>query len=248
MNNNNKYKFIYLLIASLLIFIPSCKKENRWDCIKRTGTIITETRSLSGFTKIYVETNVKVFLTQGTAFEIKVEAGENIAPLVATEVIDNTLFIRNNNRCGWARSYDKPMNVYVTMPLISEVTSDGVNDIIGLNAITNPDLQIYMKNSGNIELIVNNIKVGSHMHGAGDLTLKGATGEHACDIGGTGFLHCEELQTDYTWVHTFTTGLCYVKAEDLLICLIDNVGDVLCYGTPTAVQQNNKGTGRLILK
>ncbi len=234
-----------MLYVSILF---SCKKENRCDCIKRTGDIITETRSLNGFDKIFVETNLKVFLTQDSVFEVKVEAGENIVPLIKTEVRDGCLYIKNNNRCNWARSYDKPHNVYVRMPVVKFITSDGTSDIISLNTITTPQFDVQTKNSGNIELTVNNLKVGSHMHGSGDLILHGITGEHSCDIGGTSFLHCEDLQTTYTWVHTFTTGLCYVKATNLLVCKIDNVGDVYCYGSPATVEQEEKSTGQLYLK
>jgi hypothetical protein len=242
-----KYISWLTLIVGVLIF-PACKKENRCDCIKRTGTIITETRSIDGFNRIYLETNVKVFITQSSVFEVKVEAGENIAPLIKTEVRDSTLYIRNNNRCNWSRSYDKPINVYVSMPVVKYITSDATSDIVSLNTITTPEFDVQTKNSGNIELTVNNAKIGSHMHGAGDLILKGITAEHACDIGGTAFLRCEELETTYTWVHTFTTGLCYVKASNLLICKIDNVGDVFCYGNPTTVEDDQKGAGQLYLK
>lgn len=242
------YKSLVILVLLAISLLPSCKKENRCDCIKRTGAIITEIRAINGFDKIYVEDNVKVYITQDSLFEIKVEAGENIVPLIKTQVVDGTLFIRNKNRCNWTRSYDKPINVYVRMPVIKYITSDGTNDIIGLNAITTSEFDIRTKNSGNIKLTVNNSKVVSHMHGAGDLTLTGITGEHACDIGGTAFLRCENLQTDYTWVHTFTTGLCYINTSNLLICKIDNIGDVYCYGSPTTIEKELKGTGQLYLK
>lgn len=231
----------------LIILFSACKKENRCDCIKRTGSIITEIREINGFDKIFVEDNLKVFITQDALFEVKVEAGENIVPLIKTEVTDGTLFIRNKNRCNWARSYNKPLNVYIKMPIIKYITSDGTSDIKSLNTITTDVFDVQTKNSGNIELTVNNAKVISHMHGSGDLTLFGTTIEHACDIGGTAFLNCKDLQTTTTWVHTFTTGLCHVSTSNLT-CLIDNIGDVYCYGSPLTVQKIQKGAGQLYFK
>jgi hypothetical protein len=239
--------WIFIVVVGILLF-SSCKKENRCDCIKRTGSVITEIRSIKGFDKIYVEDNLKVFLIQDSVFEVKVEAGENIVPLIRAEVKEGTLFIKNDNRCNWMRSYDKPLNVYVKMPVIKYITSDGTGDIISLNTITTDKFDVQTKNSGNIELTVNNTQVVSHMHGSGDLTLKGVTGEHACDIGGTSFLRCQNLETNYTWIHTFTTGLCYVKASDLLICKIDYIGDVYCYGSPTTIDKQQHGAGQLYLK
>jgi hypothetical protein len=243
-------KFSLFKIAALmlvLVFAASCKKENRCDCIKRTGEIITETRLLSGFDKIYVEDNVKVMLTQDPAFEVKVEAGKNIAPLIKTEIIDGTLYIKNKNRCNWTRSYDKPIIVYVKMPIIKYITSDGTDTIKSVNTITTDVFDVQTKNSGSIELTVNNSKIYSHMHGSGDLILSGTTIEHACDIGGTAFLKCANLQTTNCYVHTFTTGLCYVTASNLTT-IIDYVGDVYCYGNPANIQTVRKGKGQLYIE
>jgi hypothetical protein len=250
----NKYTikpFVYNRIALLVMLFAvfsSCKKENRWDCVKRTGAIINEIRVLDSFDKIYLEDNVKVYLTQDSVQEVKVEAGENITPLIITKVQDKTLYISNNNRCNWSRSYEKPIVVHVKIPVIKQITSDGTHDIIGLNTITTDTVRIRTKNSGNVELAVNNIHVGSQMHGAGDVTLKGYTNEFICDIGGTAFLRCENLATSYTWVHTYTTGICYVRATDLLISEIDNIGDVYCYGNPASVQYKKNANGQLFLK
>ncbi len=241
-----KYCNISLLLL-LMTLVSSCKKENRCDCIKRTGAIITETREINGFEKVYVEDNLDVFITQDTVFDVKVEAGENIVPLIETVVTDGTLFIRNNNRCNWTRSYKKPLNVFIKMPVIKYITLDGTGNIKGLNTITTAMFDVQTKNSGNIELTVNNLKVTSHMRGSGDLTLFGFTNEHDCDIGGTAFLNCKDLHTNNTWIHTFTTGLCFVNTSNLT-CLIDYIGDVYCYGSPITVQETIKGTGQLYLK
>lgn len=240
-------KGILLSALLMIVLVSSCKKENRCDCIKRTGSIITEIRIINGFDKFYVEDNLNVFLTQDSSFEVKVEAGENIITLIETEVIDGTLFIRNKNRCNWTRSYKKPFNVYIKMPVIKYITSDGTGNIKSLNTITTDMFDVQTKNVGNIELTVNNSKVTSHMHGAGDLTLVGITFEHNCDIGGTAFLNCKDLQTNITRVHTFTTGLCNVYTSNLT-CVIDYIGDVYCYGSPVTIQETKRGAGQLYLK
>lgn len=234
-----------LLIAA---FFTSCKKENACDCIKRTGPIVIQKREISGFDKIIVYDNVNVLITQDSIFEVLVEAGKNLRGLITTEVSDRTLVINNNNRCNWARSYKEPLNIYIKMPVIKYITSDGTGTIKSLNTITTDTFDVQTKNSGNIELIVNNAKIISHMHGAGDLTLHGYTNEHACDIGGTAFLRCQDLQTQYTWVHSFTTGICYVSVNNFLECQIDKIGDIYCYGNPTTVEKTLKGTGQLYLK
>lgn len=232
----------------IVLLFNSCKKENACDCIKRTGPIVTQKREISGFDKIIVYDNIHVFITQYPSFEVTVEAGKNLRGLITTEVSDGTLVIKNKNRCNWTRSYKEPINVYIKMPVIKYITSDGTGTIKSLNTITTNTFDVRTKNSGNIELTVNNEKLISHMHGAGDLILHGYTYEHNCDIGGTAFLRGQDLQTKHTSIHTFTTGLCYVNASNSLLCIIDEIGDVYCYGNPATIQKTQRGSGQLYLQ
>jgi hypothetical protein len=241
-------RFIFFTALLLPVVFSSCKKENRCDCIKRTGDIIKDVRHIDGFDKIWLETNVNVFITQDTVFEVTVEAGENIAPLIKTEVLDGTLYIRNKNRCNWSRSYKKPLNVYIKMPRITFITSDGTGDIISLNTITTDTMDIQTKNSGNVELTVNNLRVLTHVHGSGDVTLHGNTSEHDISIGGTAYIYASELKTVYTYIHTFTLGTSYIQASNLLLCRIDTKGDIICYGHPVTVGKTQNGTGQLYLR
>jgi hypothetical protein len=239
-------KILYLLI--MIVLFASCKKENRCDCIKRTGTIIKEERSLGGFDKIAVENNLNVFIIQDSVYKVTVEAGENIAPLIETVVQDGTLILRNKNRCNWSRSYNKPLNVYVTLPELRFVTSDGTGDIKSLNTLKTDIIDLQIKNSGNIELTVDNHIVLSHMHGSGDVTLHGNTEEHDISIGGTAYIYAADLQTSYTFIDKFTLGMSYIRVRDLLICKMKDKGDIYCYGNPATVQKTAEGSGQLYLK
>ena len=244
-----KLKHINWLTALLVITLfTACQKENRCDCFKKTGTIDVSKREVAPFDQIVVENNLNVFITQDTVYEVKVEAGINLIPLIKTEVIDGTLYIRNKNKCNWARNYDQPFNIYVKMPVIKYITAAGTGTIKSLNTITTPEFDVAIQNSGDVDLKINNLKLTSHVHGSGDLILSGTTGEHACDIGGTSFLKCQDLQTVNSWVHSYTTGLCYVKASNEITTIIDDVGDIYCYENPPTVLVTKNGKGQLYLK
>ncbi len=242
-----KYTRFSFLISLLFVF-SACKKENMCDCFKRTGSVVFETRELPSFDRVYVENNLNVFITQDSVFEVKVEAGKNLVPLIKLEVVDGTLFCRNKNRCNWTRAYGTPLNVHIRMPLINYITSDGTGDIKSMNTITTPEFEVRTLNSGNMDLMINNNKLTSRMHGSCDITLNGITGEHSCDIGGTGYLNAEGLQTNFTYIHSYTLGLSYIRASGFLISNIDYQGDVHCYGQPVTIQNTETSSGRLILE
>ena len=239
----------FKLVPIIFILFYSCKKENRCDCIKRTGKIITEVRDLPAFDRIFTEQDVDVYITEDTYSEVKVEAGENIAPLIETVVENGQLIIRNKNRCNWARSYNKPLNVYIKTPGLTYIHSNGSGNIKSLNTITVDSFDVRTEGAGNIELIVNNTKVVSHIYGIGDLTLNGFSDQHYASIGGSSFLYSAGLNTNFIFIQSYTTGTCYIKTAGLLMYRIDDKGDVYCSGNPTSVQQvANEGTGKLYLQ
>lgn len=218
------------------------------DCIKRTGSIVQDKRTLHGFKKILVEDNLNVFITQDSIFDVTVEAGEHIAPLITTEIRDSTLVCKNKNRCNWTRSYKKPLNVHVRMPVLTEIESNATGDIKSTNTIQTSSCYIRTKNSGNVEISINTPKLLTAMHGSADVILHGTVNNHECDIGGTGYLKAADLRSGYTYVHTYTIGLCYIYVRDIVICHIDQIGDVFCYGHPKLVYTHYKNTGKLYLQ
>ena len=237
---------IIKIITIVMILFSSCKKENRCDCIKRTGNIITDVRQLPAFDRIFTEQDVDVYITEDTYTEVKVEAGENIAPLIETVVEYGQLIIRNKNRCNWARSYDKPLNVYIKTPGLTYIHSNGSGNIKSLNTITVDSFDVRTEGAGNIELNLNNRKIVSHIYGIGDLTLNGFSDQHYASIGGSSFLYTAGLNTNFTWIQSYTTGTCYIKTAGLLMYRIDDKGDVYCSGNPAAVEKlANEGTGKL---
>jgi len=243
-----KNNYIIIFFATIS-FLFSCKKENRCDCIKRTGPIITEIRKLGSFTKIKAEDNVEIYITQGTTQEIKVQAGKNIAPLIETIIEDGTLIIRNKNRCNWARSYKKELSVYITVPSIRWIINEGTANIKTLNTFVQDTLDVQTTNSGDLELSVNTSQLLSHIFGSGDIRLSGVTYEHACNIGGTAYMYAKDLITSYTFIDTHTIGPSEINVNGgLLVCRIERKGDVYCYGSPTSVQKIITGTGQLYLK
>jgi hypothetical protein len=240
--------FKNILIISVLILFCACKKENRCDCFKRTGAITTELRSTPSFTKLIVDQNINVFITQDSVSEIKVEGGENIIPLIKTDVENGVLVLENKNRCNWARSYDKPLNVYLKVPQLESIIANGTGDIKSLNTLNFPKIAIQIKNSGNMQLDVNSSEITSYIASSGDLTLSGVASTHNCNVNKRAFLYCQNLQTSITNIESHTLGLCYVNVANSFICKMDDEGDVYCYGNPITISKDIKGQGQLFIQ
>src|SRR5204862_3278522 len=100
MDRRKKILFSFLMSA-LALLNYSCKKENLFDCFKSTGDVMTERRSISAFTDVEINNNVNVIFVQDSLTYVEANAGENLLPLIVTEIRNGKLYIENHNTCNW---------------------------------------------------------------------------------------------------------------------------------------------------
>jgi hypothetical protein len=247
-----KNPYLHKAKIGVIIFLigasAACKKENRWDCIKRTGEQTTDTRILPPFTNIYLKDNIDVFITQGAVQEVKIVAGKNLVSLIKTEVINGELHLRNDNKCNWARSYIKgTIAVYITLPTISYIENDGSGNIKSQNTISCDNISMMTKESGDIELSLNaTTLVYIVCLGSSDITLHGKTPTLGIYHLSEGYLYCQDIQTDNTWTESKASGNEYLNVKNYLKASIEWAGDVYYTGNPPAIQVEVNGKGKLI--
>ena len=214
--------------------------------LKRTGDITTELRNLPYFKQIYVEDNVNVFITQDVFREVKVEGGENLIPLIKTEVKESILYIRNDNKCNWARSYKKGViNIYLTMQDLRFVYHDGSGLIKSTDTIKTPIMDVWTKSSGDVDLTLYVDEVYSHMHSSADVTLRGYSSIQGLYHTGTGYFRASDLFTYISWSTNKSAGNEYFYAANELSVINEWVGDIYYRGNP-ATNFKGSGTGKFI--
>jgi hypothetical protein len=100
----------------------SCSKEH----IKGNGTTVTETRTVSGFSKIDASGSSKVYITQGAVFKVEVKGYSNLLPYYETKQVNNTL------QLGYKQDVNVKndnIEVYVTLPALTGLELEGSGDI-----------------------------------------------------------------------------------------------------------------------
>ena len=228
----------------LSIAISSCKKENLCDCIKGTGDIIKEQRSVSDFTSIEVNRNIYVVLTQDTINSVEVEAGENLLPLIRTHVRDGLLIINNDNTCNWVRDYSKKITAYVHVKDLREIRSYSTKNIISTNVITSSKIDILNFFSGDITVIISAAESYTKQMGSGgDITVSGHSGFNYIFSQGYGYLHLENLDSESALVWQKGTGDIHLSVRNSMDVQIDYVGNVYYSGNPVIDQRPSPGSG-----
>jgi len=236
---------VIFLSASVLI-ASSCEKDHLFDCLKSTGSIVSEEREVSDFNRIDVYNNPEVILTQDVVNSITVEAGGHIISGITTEISNGTLTIRNENKCNWVRSYSKTIAVYVHVKKLDIIHHHGSSSISSANTLENTKFDFNIWNSGDIEVAVNTDSMFSKLGVAvGSMTVKGHAGYSYVYNIGSGFAYEHDLQADHSFIDYHGTGDCYVSvSHDLAVKLYD-AGNVYYSGNPQ-VSSSIYGSGQLI--
>jgi len=246
MKEIKRHLIFYIFIIPLLYL--SCKKENMCDCFKSTGNIISETRNISGFDSISVENNVNLFLTEDSIFSVTVEAGRHLISLIKTDVTDNCLFLKNENKCNWVRSFKNKINVYVHCPKIKEIIYKGSGNIKVADTLHVNNFQLDDWNgTGEVNLILKSNWTTLNLHtGPADLNVNGKSGVTYLYSAGNGKADLRNFITDDCFVSNKSTNSCYVNAAKELDAKINSIGDIYYTGTFYSLTSDITGSGHLI--
>ncbi len=236
-----------IALASILLF-AGCKKEQWDDCITSTGPQRSEERVLAGFHTVDVSDRIDVVLDHVPATTIIVQAGRNLLDQVITEVRDSVLYIANDNRCNWVRSFKPRIMVKVPIGAVHSLVLRGTGDVSAMDTVRQDILRIdQWLAMGTVDLTVNvnSIEVGLHT-GAGDVVLRGQVQANANYYSGImGTIDAGDLRAAIVNINNSGVGDFHCWASDQLNVQINDAGDVYYRGDP-AIESSINGSGALI--
>ena len=228
-----------VLIYSFLIFLfSSCKKENEFDCFKSNGQETSEIRYLDVFTKVEMNDEIEVSITQGAEFKIEVIAGKHIIKNISTKVEERVLKIKNNNKCNFVRGYKKQVKVNIVLPFLYSVLNNGVGHLTIDGNFAQDSIRVRAESSGDIHLSGTYSYIQALSNGNGDMYISGRCAGLDVYMKGTNFLKAEDLfVTDYISILTQSIGDCFINAQNLkkLEYTIYEEGNIYYTGEPLSI-------------
>lgn len=183
-------KIASIFVGLVMVFLCA-------TCISAKGSSddkVSETRSVSAFHSIEVESVAGVYFTQSDTYSLRVEGEKKWVDLTKCTVKDGVLLIT------WAEKGKKKtaknvngLSIYVSAPDLQEVTIEGVGsfncksrlnlkdvkfDVQGVGSLNVADLharnvKITLEGVGNGELTVDCDRLDASVEGVGSLTLSG---------------------------------------------------------------------------
>jgi hypothetical protein len=190
----NKRLYIPCAILLIAMLVSGCS----FQIVSGSGKLSSETRDVSGFSGVTLAGIGTVYITQGPAESVRIEAEDNLIPYFDTSVAASTLKIGLKDQyMGISMQPTRPVKFYVTLPKIDAVTLAGSGDIIttkvqastlaisllgsgniSTDALTATNLDIQLSGSGNISLgTVSASQVTATIAGSGDIQVEALTAD-----------------------------------------------------------------------
>ncbi|RPI42663.1 MAG: hypothetical protein EHM46_04925, partial [Bacteroidetes bacterium] len=142
----------YLLLVAVLAFLPASCYIDGWDNgISGNGNVTEETRDVSGFTGVHVSSGIDVNVSQGSDFEVVVEADENLQEVIITELKGSMLVVKTDH-VSIRRAARK--EVHVTLPELRDLHISSAGDCTGKTPFNCDDLDISISSAGDLSLEV----------------------------------------------------------------------------------------------
>ncbi|MBL8974786.1 MAG: DUF2807 domain-containing protein [Myxococcales bacterium] len=187
--------------------------------VQGSGVAAGEDRTVEAFTRVELLGSANLELEVGPAQRVRVEADDNIVPLLETTVSEGALRIAS--RKGYSTK-TQPL-VRAAAPVVTGVALQGAGDVTARGIAG--------------ESFVATIK------GAGNMNLAGTVGELELRISGAGDVDASGLTAARVVVHISGSGDVKVSASERVEAHISGSGDVKYAGGAKDVVRDVSGSG-----
>jgi len=195
------------------------------------------------FTGIELRNAANVYVTQGEATDIKIEADEEVASKLILEIKNDVLVIRSekeNNSYG-----KKKIDIYVTVKTLKLLELAGSGNMIMKNQVKGDDMSLLLSGSGNIEGSIDVKDLKMSIAGSGNIDVKGKTNDSTVKISGSGDVNGKELKTSTSTVSISGSGTSTVDVGDELNVTITGSGNVYYLSAPEKIHSKIVGSGKI---
>ena len=232
-----------IALVFLALLLINCSKN---QVVVGSNNIITQEKQLSAYDRIEVLGSYDVIFTDGEVGKIKINAPDNILPLIQTEVSDGLL------RIGTGKGRYKvkePIIIYVPVDSrLKQVDIKGSADIYTEKNLETKTLNVGIYGSGDARLAVDVFSLALEVVGAGDIRVSGRAKDLSIDISGSGDVEVPNLKAEKAVININGSGDVSAYVTENVDISIAGSGDVTIKGNPKKVKRIINGSGRVSVK
>jgi len=235
-------KKLTILAIALLLSLPSCYIDGWNQGISGNGRVVDETRDISGFTGVHVSSGIDVYLSQGSSFEVTVEADENLQEVILTEVEGKMLVIKTE-RVNIRNAKSK--KVHVTLPELSSLKISSAGDCVGQTSFSCDDLRISISSAGDLSLEVEADRIDLDISSSGDARLSGSAEVFDVSLSSAGDLNAFDLIAGKVDINVSSAGDARVHATEEISMTASSAGNIYYKGDARVMHSNSSSAGNI---
>jgi hypothetical protein len=240
---------IFLLLGIIVLAVNSCGKDRFNECVSGSGTPSSEQRDLYSFRNVAVYDNIDLNIVQGDHYEVKIDAGENIIPMITTRIESNKLTIRNESTCPMFKDPWKGVAVTLIIPEFDTLEIYSHGKVTCSDSLRMENVRVYIsENTGKVDLTfsVFRLYVG-YNNGTSQVFIRGKAHTGIFYTSAYGPMDCTGFFPIFMIINSNSTNDCYVSSgEKLLDAKITSIGNIYYRGEPDTIIQDYHSSGRLI--
>ncbi|WP_224998146.1 head GIN domain-containing protein [Cesiribacter sp. SM1] len=203
----------------------------------------SETRALTGFTKLSIGVPAEVRLSKGP-FKVQLE-GDDLDEIETQVKGDQLVIKRKNDKWSFFGNNFEKVVIYISMPSLEAVALSGSGKLESKDQFSASHMKLNVSGSGRMHLPVAADKLDAHVSGSGDIETSGTASVLNAHISGSGKVMAEGLRASEVEVHISGSGNCSVHADNKLDAHISGSGNVNYTGSPTSVNARTSGSGKI---
>jgi hypothetical protein len=225
--------------------LASCHSN---DCLTSAGEETTERRELPAFHDLTVADNVNVTLVQDTETYAEVRTGANLQADLKLEVQGSRLFISNESRCNWARSYAVAHDVVLHLPRLINMDHIGQGTVRTQGRFRADTAYYHMKGTGDYDLDLQSHYLWLDQYELGDYRLRGTTDQLLLSGGGLGRFFATDMRARACYVNLtiYAGNDVYVNGSEEVAGTLAGPGTVYYSGNPTTADIRVTGKGKVV--
>ncbi|OCX51223.1 hypothetical protein BEL04_21205 [Mucilaginibacter sp. PPCGB 2223] len=201
-------------------------------------------RHLSGFNAINLSASYDVYITQGAAESVKVDAAADEQERIVTEVRGGVLYISGKEHGGMHWDWGgKKRVVYVVVKDINSISISGSGDVFFKSGINTNAMHIKVSGSGDVNGRLNAKTAEIEISGSGDVKLYGRADNSNVRVSGSGDFSGRDLVTNTTTVRVVGSGDATVNASTKIDASVSGSGDITYTGGAHQVSTSKSGSG-----
>ncbi|HMS33954.1 MAG TPA: head GIN domain-containing protein [Ignavibacteria bacterium] len=211
--------------------------------LKGNGIVEKETRSLSSFNEIEINSVLNVFLKQSDNESVTVESDKNLIPYIKTYVKDGRLIIDVKDKFKLKSS--TKLNVYVSLKNLTNLINNSVGNVKSENRLNLSSLNIMNNSVGNLELDLSCNSLNAELNSVGDVTFRGNANNANIQNNGVGNLKAGDMTAEVLLIENNSVGNSTVSASRELYIESNGVGNVLYSGNAELKKSESNGVGKI---